>query len=228
MTTADPCLICKALGRHHAATPGYRTCDLCATQIRDDLAEIRDRWWQLDVDVQMIDDNAGGGHSVPGSRAPGSDHVIAIKDHRSTWNGTVYSPAAVLPEWAGLLASETGRVPYDGTVPGLVSYLTGLHAHSTRQPWSDDYATELHELVAALRPATGVPRGRSIGRCPNQLDDDTECGTQLWLPPMDDHGRYKSDTITCHECRTTWPRPRWELLARAQRTQPVRTLAVTA
>lgn len=226
MTTADPCLPCALRGHRRAAVPGYRTCDPCSMQIRDDLAEIRDRWTRLDpaAFLTIVDDSGGGHHTVPGSRAPGSDHVIAIMDPRSSWNGTVYSPAAVLPEWTQLLAEETGRVPGHTNVPGLVRYLAGLHSHATRQPWTDDYATEMHELVAALRPATGEPKGRPIGLCPNQIDEDAECGTQLWLPPTDDYGRYKSDTITCPACHAAWPRPRWELLARTQTAE----LAVTA
>lgn len=54
MTTQEACLPCGSRGQARAATPGYRTCDSCNLDIRDDLAEIRDRYAQLDVRPALL------------------------------------------------------------------------------------------------------------------------------------------------------------------------------
>lgn len=219
MTTVDACLPCIARHRSRAAAPGYRTCDSCSDQIRDDLAKIRDYWPRLDPSYRPVTDDDGPLHSVPHSKSPANDHILTLTDARSAWNHTVYSAPAVLGSWVQMISEDTGQGYRDTNVPGLARWLGKMHAHATRQLWVDDYAEELGELVHAMSPAaTGEGQPRFIGLCPNQLNDDRddyECRTPLWLPPKDDRGNYRSDTITCSACRSTWPRPKWELLARA-------------
>jgi hypothetical protein len=166
--------------------------------IRDDLADIRDRWTTLTADIELRFPNTGdgpGARSVPHSKSPANDHAIALTD--------------------------TGHVIDDPTIPGLVGYLTHAHAHITRQAFVDDYAAELHTLAYALRlvtpdPRTGIvdTRPRPIGRCPNTLDrgDTTEeCGADLYAPL---HG----DTITCRACDRAWPRREWLRLGKILET----------
>lgn len=208
MTTAGRCLPCAARGRQRAATPAYNTCDACSMDIRDDLADIRDRWTALATDIELRFPNIGDGpgtHSVPHSKSPANDHAISLLDPRAM-------PLAALGLWVRMIYEETGLPIVDHTVPGLVGYLARLHAHNTRQLWVDDYAGELHTLAHALRlvtpdPVTGIvdTRPRPIGRCPNVLDhgDTTEeCGAELYAPL---HG----DTITCRACHRQWPRREW-------------------
>jgi hypothetical protein len=204
MTTADACLPCIPR-RNRRATPGYLTCGECSDQIRDNLAEIRDRYGRLDVRLST-QPSEGSGRSVPRSKSPANDHVLGMTDPRSQTTGRAYSPPATLGSWVRMIAEETGQDYSDTSVAGLVAYLLRQHAHITRQAWVDEYAQELHELVSALRPVTGTPRPRTIGACPELLDD-RECGTPLYVPP---HG----DTITCGGCAREWPRAEWQLLGK--------------
>jgi hypothetical protein len=203
MTTQEACLPCGSRGRARAATPGYRTCDSCSLDIRDDLAEIRDRYARLDVRPASSAGEGSSVRSVPRSKSPANDHVLSMMDPRSTTTGRAYAPPATLRGWVQLLEEETGQRVWDASVTAMVAYLSGLHAHITRQLWVDDYARELHELVQALRPVTGEPRPRPIGSCPTLVDDgQRECGTRLYAP-------LNGDTIRCRGCGREWVRAEW-------------------
>lgn len=217
MTTAGRCVPCATRSRTRAATPGYTTCEACSMDIRDDLADIRDRWTTLTADIELRFPNTGdgpGARSVPHSKSPANDHAIALTDPRTM-------PLAALGFWARMVAEDTGQTIADTTIPGLVGYLTHAHAHITRQTFVDDYAAELHTLAYALRlvtpdPRTGIvdTRPRPIGRCPNTIDrgDTTEeCGADLYAPL---HG----DTITCRVCDRAWPRREWLRLGKILET----------
>jgi hypothetical protein len=169
--------------------------------IRDDLAEIRDRYARLDVRPASGATEGSSVRSVPRSKSPANDHVIGMMDARSTTSGRAYSPPATLGTWVRMLEEDTGQLAEDVTVPGLVRYLLSAHAHITRQPWVDEFARELSDLVAALRPVTGEPRPRWIGKCRTLLDNG-ECGTDLFAPR-------NGDTIKCAGCKRKWPRDEW-------------------
>lgn len=206
MTTQDRCLPCAARDRNRAATPGYQTCDGCSADIHADLIEIRDRYARLNPAEKEQADHAGV-RSVPRSKSPANDHVLSMMDPRSTSTGRAYAPPATLGTWAQAVEEESGYECREWSVPGLTRYLADRHAWVTAQPWVDDYARELHELVLALRPVTGEPRPRPIGRCPEVLKDEHGdpvgiCDTPL-LAPL--HG----DTIKCRGCAREWPRAEW-------------------
>lgn len=201
MTTSSACLPCIPHGRNRAATPGYSTCDACSMGIRDDLAEIRDRYARLDVRPASGATEGSSVRSVPRSKSPANDHVIGMMDPRSTTTGRAYSPPATLGTWVRMLEEDTGQLAEDVSVPGLVRYLLSAHAHITRQPWVDEFAREMSDLVAALRPVTGEPPPRWIGRCPT-LVAERECGTHLYAPR-------NGDTIRCRGCSRRWPREEW-------------------
>lgn len=201
MTTADACLPCTANGRTRAATPGYRTCGACSDSIRDDLADIRDRYARLDPNFREPAPDQSNMHKVWRSKSPANDHILSMMDARSTTTDRAYSPPATLGTWVRMIAEETGVQYWDPSVANLVAYLLRMHAHITRQLWVDEYARELRELVGALRPVTGEPRPRPIGRCPTLVEQD-ECGTQLYAP-------LNGDTITCRGCLRQWPRAEW-------------------
>jgi hypothetical protein len=175
--------------------------------IRDDLAEIRDRYARLDIRPASQAGEGSSVRSVPRSKSPANDHVLSMMDPRSTTDGRAYAPPATLGTWVRMLAEDTGIEYTDPSVAGLVAYLLRLHAHITSQPWVDEYSRELHELVAALRPVTGEPRPRPIGRCPTVLVDEQGqpsglCNTALFAP-------INGDTIQCRACSRQWPRAEW-------------------
>jgi hypothetical protein len=183
--------------------------------IRDDLAEIRDRYARLDVRPASGATEGSSVRSVPRSKSPANDHVIGMMDPRSTTTGRAYSPPATLGTWVRMLEEDTGQLAEDVTVPGLVRYLLSAHAHITRQPWVDEYARELSDLVDALKrvtpdPKTGIvgSKRRSVGPCPNIVSASgvsENCGRELFAPL---HG----DTILCRTCGAKWARPQWLLL----------------
>lgn len=209
MTTADTCLPCQSRGRARPAAPGYSTCNSCSDDIRDDLAEIRDRYPRLDSAFREPAPDVSNIGRVWRSKSPANDHILGMTDPRSTTTGRAYSPPATLGGWVQALMEDTGIEVEGSSVGAMVRYLLKLHAHITAQPWVDDYARELHELVEALRLVTPDPRTgelgsrrREVGTCKEVLDDGEACGTKLFAPT---HG----DTIRCGGCRKEWPRPTW-------------------
>jgi hypothetical protein len=193
--------------------------------MRERLAEIGKRWDALNPRPGASGD---GGRGAPGfgSRSPGSDTVIAIRDWRSSrracaWvgaDGRVHReaerpPLSVVAElWtvAHHVAQARGLAGPDHVrVPDLVRWLDGQLDWITRQDGVVAVDRVLRELVGQLRPLTGEPGARRIGTCPNTLDDGEttrECGRPLYAP-------LRGDTISCG-CGRNWPRDEWLALGR--------------
>lgn len=208
------------------ADRGYRTCGSCADHLRATLREIRERFACLDPRPGGGAPDGGRGAPGFGSRSPGSDHVIAMRDRRSrptarVWRGSdlrVHGEPErpVLSVWAALhtiaahIATQRGitnRALHRNDVDPLTRWVDSHLDWLTRQPDIAAHAAILDRLATQLRPVTGEPGGRRcVGRCPNTIDlgDDhtRECHARLYAPL---HG----DTIECAACGRAWTRPDW-------------------
>lgn len=212
----------RKVGRWVLADSGYRTCSSCLDQLRDQLREIAARWVALDPRPGAQGENGGRGAPGFGSRPPASDHVIAMRDPRSSrraraWvgaDGRVHreSERPPLSVWGELAlmchhvaeARQVG-VPV-GDVVFLVRWLDGHLDWCTRQDGVIELGALVRELLAQLKPVTGEPGRRRIGSCPNVLDEGEqtrECGAALYAPLGG------SDTIRCRACAREWDRPAW-------------------
>lgn len=204
------------------ADDGYRTCSGCLDRVREQLREVGARWAALDPRPGASGEHGGRGAPGFGSRSPGSDHVIVMRDDRSTsvalvWvgsDGKVHreSERPPLP-----VRAELGRMAFfvaearnmDGptawTVPALVDWLDGQLDWITRQAGVVAFARSIRELVAQLRPLTGEPGAKRIGKCPNVIDEGEttrECRAELYAP-------LRGDEIRCRACSRRWPRDEW-------------------
>lgn len=224
------CLLCPPPRDGRAwrrADPGYRTCNPCLERVRDRLTEVSGRWVALDPSPGAQGDDGGPRPPGFGSRSPASDHVIAVRDWRSSreayvWRGvdgrvhreSQRPPLSVLAELFTLaqhVAAARGLTgPVRLTVEDIAGWLDGQLDWVTRQAGVVAFDRVLRELVAQLRPLTGEPRPKRVGKCPNTLDEGEhtrECATPLYAPP-------KGDEIRCWACGRRWPRDEWLGLGR--------------
>lgn len=205
------------------ADPGYRTCSDCYDRLRDQLREVERRWRLLDPRPGGQGETGGRGAPGFGSRPPASDHIIAMRDRRSStvahvWvgrDGRVHqeperpplSVHSVLDTLAWDVAEHRDQ---DGPQPSwdvhqLVRYLDANLDWTTRRDSVVDLSDGLRSLLAQLRPVTGEPGRRHIGLCPNTITEaetTRECGARLYAP-------LKSDSIECTACHRVWPRTEW-------------------
>lgn len=204
------------------ADRGYRTCDACLDRIRDTLKDITRRYALLNPKPGMSGEHGRGAPGF-GSRSPASDHIIAMRDRRSstvarTWLGRdgrlhqeserpPLSVHGVLDTIAWDIAEQRSLDgPSDrADVPHLARYIDTNLDWATRQPTIVEVDQQLRDLVAQLKPVTGEPGRRHIGLCPNVLDEGEvtrECGARLFAP-------LRGDAIECGACRRVWPRSEW-------------------
>ena len=205
--------------------PGYVTCSDCLDRLRDGLREIVRRWLVLDPRPGASGEHGSRGAPGFGSRSPGSDHVIAMRDARSTTTARVWvgsdgkvhrealrPPMSVLGELADMAdhvaqAREmTGPTALDVAV--IARWLDGQLDWITRQGGVVEFARVVRDLVAQLRPLTGEPRAKRVGECPNTIDEGEhtrECKAPLYAP-------IKGDEIQCRACGAKWARELWRRL----------------
>lgn len=211
-------------GRNFArADDGYRTCGGCYDRFRELLTDIPKRYARLDTRPGAGVDHGGRGAPGFGSRSPGSDHIIVMRDARSsdvarTWlaaDGRLHfesekpprSVFAVLDTIAWDIAEHRG-VDGPGTNTLVVDLCRYIDRHLdwlTRHPLVAGAHRELRDLQSQLKPVTGDPGRRHIGLCPNVLDEgehSRECGAKLYAP-------IKGDSIECKACDRVWPREKW-------------------
>lgn len=213
------------------ADPSYRTCGDCLDRLREQLREVAARWAALDPRPGASGDERSRGAPGFGSRSPGADVVIAMRDWRSsrsarTWvgsDGKVHReserpPLSVEAELYTLavhvadIRKMTGPAHLD--VATIVAWLDGQLDWVTRQEGVVAFARVVRELRAQLRPLTGEPRPKRVGTCPNVLqiggaegEHTRECSAPL-------HAPLKSDTIRCNACGRAWEREEWLNLGR--------------
>jgi hypothetical protein len=102
---------------------------------------------------------------------------------------------AVLCSWAGW-AYEAAGYGHDGapsTLSGAVALLVIQAADVARQPWVDEYDTELGWCRSTLLRTYGKSDRRPVGRCPSLDGDGQECGGQLW--------QAGGVSVRCDRCR---------------------------
>lgn len=220
------CLTCLPPGPNRAwriADRGYRTCTNCLDRIRDTLRDIVRRYLILNPRPGASGDQGGRGTPGFGSRAPASEHIIAMRDRRSsvvarTWlgrDGRLHQESerpplsihGVLETEAVDIAEARGITGPDmrADVPQLARWIDSNLDWATRQTTIPALDTALRELVAQLKPVTGEPGRRHIGLCPSVIDegDQTrECGARLYAP-------LRGDTIECGACQRVWPPSEW-------------------
>lgn len=220
------CLLCPPPreGRPwRPADPGYVTCSDCYDRLRELLAETARRYADLDPSPGSSGEPGRGAPGF-GSRSPASDHIIAMRDPRSSatahvWlarDGRVHAESERPPLsvwgvldtvcWAVAEARPVTGPPPDSTVADLTRWLDRHLDWITRQPeHAPDLHTALRDLAGQLRPVTGEPGRRQIGRCPVVVDEGDhtrECGAKLYAP-------LRGDRIVCSACGEVWPREKW-------------------
>lgn len=223
---ASRCLLCPPPreGRSwRRSDPGYATCSSCLDRLREQLREVGARWAVLDPRPGAQGEHGGRGAPGFGSRSPGSDYVIAMRDDRSSrraivWldgNGETVHRESERPPLP--VRAELGRMawyvaeardmsgPSTWDVPAVVEWLDGQLDWATRQDGVVEFARVVRELLAQLRPMTGEPGAKRIGKCPNTIDEGEttrECQAPLYAP-------LKGDEIRCRACGHRWPRDKW-------------------
>lgn len=224
------CLLCPPPrdGRSwRRADPGYRTCSVCLDRVRERLGEVGARWAALDPSPGAQGEDGGPRPPGFGSRSPASDHVIAVRDWRSSrdaraWRGgdgrvhreSQRPPLSVLAELFTLAqhvaTARNMQGPAVLSVEKLSAWLDGQLDWVTRQSGVVEFDRVLRELASQLRPLTGEPRPKRIGRCPNTIDEGEhtrECATPLYAP-------LRGDEIRCWACGRRWPASEWLALGR--------------
>lgn len=224
---ASACLLCpppRKVGYWRLADRGYRTCTGCYDRMRDTLKEIAHRYQLLDPRPGANLEHGGRGAPGFGSRAPASEHIIAMRDRRSssvarTWlgrDGRLHQeserPPLSVHNVLDLIAWDIAEARgVDGPtaaldVHELVRWIDGHMDWITRHESVAEIHQMLRDLLNQLRPVTGDPSPRHIGLCPNTitLPDDTtrECGARLYAP-------LRGDSISCKNCSREWPRSEW-------------------
>lgn len=206
------------------ADPGYWTCTDCCNRLHEWLSPLTtdDRGHPDSIPglyalLTAQPGRAPAGRRAPGfqPRSPGNDHVICMRDGRSSrvLRSDPHSVPGLLAEWVlQLMDTRDLSVPPARTVPAMTRFLDRHLDWITRQAWVADLHAELRELHHQLH-AIGAHR-RPVGTCPG-------CRSMLYAPV---HG----DTIACWNptCRKQWPRRDW--LALADSVDSVDCVATTA
>lgn len=206
------------------ADPGYVTCSRCLDRLRERLDDIADRYLRLDPSPQHGGD---GGRDAPGfgSRSPASDHIIAMRDPRSSpdayvWLGSdgrlhreserpplsVFSVLDTIA-WEIAEARELSEGPSGLGVPDLVRWIDNHLDWLTRQPQVVEAAEALRRVQSQLKPVTGDPLIK-VGVCPNTIDEGERtrpCRAPLFAPSDSS----PDDTIRCPACHRAWSRSEW-------------------
>lgn len=197
---------------------GRRVCDLCFALLADELTEVAARYHVLDPRPLAGKPDTRGAPGFSG-RSNGSEHIIAMRDVRSSsvakvWvgaDGRVHredehpplSVFGVLDTHAWFIAEHRGTENGHGCtdVAGLCRWLTAHLDWLTRQYAIVEFATDLRKLVSQLRGATGERRA-CIGFCRAIDDHGVTCGARLYAPRC-------SDVVSCGRCGAEYPPSAW-------------------
>lgn len=209
------------------------------------MGEIAERYLQLDPRPGATLGYGSRGAPGFGSRSPASDHVISLRDPRSSpiarvWLGSdgrvheeqVRPPLSVHGELCLLAWTTAEHRGVDGPsdrddVFALLRFVDRHLDHITRHA---DLAVEAHEtlrnLAGVLRPVTGDGTVW-VGSCPNVVEQD-EIPSQLedaGVPASDEpipvrcdaplRAPRLGDSITCAACGRVYPMDEWLSLGTA-------------
>jgi hypothetical protein len=201
---------------------GYRTCERCYDHLHDQLGEVADRYETL-TSVPPPAGSFNDFRCSPGfiSRSPAADHVIVMRDHRSS------SEAKVWVGSDGRIHQESSRPPLSvyavletevfdvvelrsislpdprETVRSLTEFLDRHLDWITRQASVAEFGKSVRRLLSQLKPVTGEPRV-FLGFCPNVVEQ-VACGRSLYIPS----GFTYHDTVRCGGCGWEWPPAGW-------------------
>lgn len=82
------------------------------------------------------------------------------------------------------------------TISGERDFLTRHLDHIARQPWCDEFYSELRQLLGQLKAANGTQDEKPVGRC--FLPNDTGiCDGPIWVDDAAGHAH-------CGRCQQTW------------------------
>lgn len=183
------------------AHSGYLTCDGCYDRIRRALSDVARRYHLLNPRPGASSDHGSRGAPGFGSRSPASDHVIAMKDPRSSRDAKPWRAAdgrlhweddspplsvfGVLDTLAWDIAEQrSGAGPKPGS--GVLDLTRWLDAHLdwiTRHPVVLELDEALRELLSQLRPMTGDPGAKPVANCTRWIEaKEGQCGAPLYLP----------------------------------------------
>lgn len=238
---SSACVICPP-PRGHAwslADPRHVTCTGCYDRMRDRIAEIAERYLLLDARRGASPEFGGRGAPGFGSRSPGSEHVIAMRDPRSSpdarmWvagDGRVHAepirPAVSVHGVLSLLAwsvAEHRGVEGPGDREDVHALLRFVDRHLDHVTRHAELAVEvddgLRNLVGALRPVTGDAR-RRVGICPSVVADpggetgeteqvvDSGEAEQTTRCGATLYAPLTGDAIYCPACGRVWPFSEW-------------------
>lgn len=116
---------------------------------------------------------------------------------------------AVLTEWVRLAVAELGVHLPPRTVADLIGFLVRWQPEIVKEPWSDEYAREVHGLWSTARRLAGeAEEWVRIGACIRIMDDGDPCGETLSARP-------EARVIRCPGCGADWARELWLLLGSA-------------
>lgn len=212
-TERGGCLLCP----RRFAAEGYRTCDDCATEVRDALDDIVRLYADVDAAADSADDPDDlwpSGSSNVGSRKPAYKSMPPVSlDKIDLTRGPAPRESEVLDVlhwWAWHVREAVGLAQPSSpcTVVSEVNVLTRMWDWLRRQPEIADLGRDLLHLRDRLRKASAV-RWVQIGRCPTTTDPRTgaRCGHQLYA-------RLGERTIRCGRCGTPYPSSTWLTLAK--------------
>jgi len=231
------CCLCPPPRNHNwvRADDRHATCSPCYQRMREQLDEVESRYLQLDPRPGGSGIDGSRGAPGFGSRPPGSVHIMAARDPRSSqvarvWVGRdgrvhaederpVPSVHGVLSTLAWAVAehraahgsSINGEVagPDDrADVFGLARYLDKHIDHVTRYAeLALEVDAALRDLLGVLRPVTGARR-RKAGNCPTPVVVDEESGRK---EPCGTklYASLDKDLIVCPSCGTPWRIEDW-------------------
>jgi hypothetical protein len=217
------------------AERGFFACEQCGDEMANNLEEIGQRYYLLSPMQGGM--GLDGGRMAPGfeSKAPGSDHIIVMRDHRSSdvakvWvggDGKIHreqdrpplSVFGVLLTEAFDTAERRGltQTTMFESVAQLTVFLARHLGWWSRQEDVGDFAERLRTLVNQLRPVTGAPRPKPFAQCPNVIelgDGETRvCGGPVYPPET-----LAMPVMECGGCGESWDRGNWEQLGQQMRS----------
>jgi hypothetical protein len=166
-------------------------CHHCHGRLRRDLDALIALWPLLDEMVTPGNNGSGGGAAgKPGSRPPCDLDAIDARDNAT----------AVIGSWARVVIEDrqlSGRGSLDGESAArlLVIHLEWL----TAQPFADDAATEVADVVHWVRAKCKDLPEPPLGKCPDidPRGESDRCGGPLrWIDG--------STAVACARCGSTW------------------------
>jgi hypothetical protein len=218
------------------ADDGYLTCSDCCSRLHRWLSPVAfDDDGQPDgipglyatLNPRPGSGGNNGGIRTPGfgPRSPANDHILSMRDARTT-QVVPSDPAAapaVLREWVLYVWDERydsdalnrpdyreRRAALPTEVEPAAAWLDQQLDWLTRRDIIADLFGELRTLHSRLRSIGD--RRRSVGACPNMVGEAgarRRCEAKLFAP-------WRGDVIRCWQCHREWPREDWLRLADLQ------------